>query len=563
MLGGAGSVWAVDIGQASLKAAKLQKVGRRLQVQALDLVEFPRESAQRGPERQAEVRNALQTFVSRNDLKNSKLLFSVPSSSSYVRFVNLPPVAKKDVPKVVRYEARQQIPFPLEEIIWDYSQTPGRKAPGEEIQIGLYAVRREVVDQLMNELGDKKLSVDLVQMSSLALYNFCRHEGLLKESGIVLSIGASYTDIIIADEETLLVRSLPLAGDDLTRVLSERFKITFLQAENLKHRVGRAPAEQAKKILSAMLPVMRNLAGEIQRTLGYYRAQVRNIKFEKVIALGSAFKLPGLRQYLERELGMPVVTVRGLSGITIGEGVNKAVIDSSLGQFAVALGLGAQALGETESKINFVPRSIRQEQLIKTKLPFAVASVGVLSVILLTIWGLASLQVHGLKSEVDSAQRTLGQMAEYEGQIAAASEVSLLRQGLNSIRALAQRSERDRWVNMWDALGKLPPEVAIKSFETEAIQFSKLKEPLLNSPNAEVRAISQNFPENMVLTMVTAEAEIQLGGTVTRDNVFGFIDSKVVGVLIAYSEFAGLHQPGAPRERGNMLDFTLRWVIIP
>ena len=52
---------------------------------------------------------------------------SLPGQSALARFIQLPPVESSQIAKIVEYEARQQIPFALEEVIWDY-QPPGAAA---------------------------------------------------------------------------------------------------------------------------------------------------------------------------------------------------------------------------------------------------------------------------------------------------------------------------------------------------------------------------------------------------------------------------------------------------
>ena len=44
----------------------------------------------------------------------------VSGQSSFARFIKLPPVEPKKIPEIVRFEAIQQIPFPLDDVEWSY-----------------------------------------------------------------------------------------------------------------------------------------------------------------------------------------------------------------------------------------------------------------------------------------------------------------------------------------------------------------------------------------------------------------------------------------------------------
>src|SRR3954470_19406668 len=121
------AVWAIDIGQAALKGLKLVPGEGPDQVvaEAFDYVEYPKILSQPDADPEELAREALATFLERNDLKGSKVAVSVPGQSRLGKFIKPPPVEKKRIPDIVKFEARQQIPFALEEVVWAYQQIGG------------------------------------------------------------------------------------------------------------------------------------------------------------------------------------------------------------------------------------------------------------------------------------------------------------------------------------------------------------------------------------------------------------------------------------------------------
>src|SRR6476620_9634299 len=119
------AVWAIDIGQAALKALNL----------------VPGENPD---ELMAE---ALATCTDRNDVKGCKVAIAVPGQAGLVKFIKLPPVEKKRIPDIVKFEARQQIPFALEEVVWSYQQIGDADGAAEEeftmAEVGLFAMKRD------------------------------------------------------------------------------------------------------------------------------------------------------------------------------------------------------------------------------------------------------------------------------------------------------------------------------------------------------------------------------------------------------------------------------------
>src|SRR5215210_629705 len=135
-------VWGIDIGQCALKALRLEVIDGQPTATAFDYIEHPKILSQPDADPDALTREALEKFLERNDLGKDQVAISVPGQSGLVRFVKLPPVEEKKVPDIVKFEAKQQIPFPLDEVVWDW-QSLGTAAETEgfvENEIGLFAM---------------------------------------------------------------------------------------------------------------------------------------------------------------------------------------------------------------------------------------------------------------------------------------------------------------------------------------------------------------------------------------------------------------------------------------
>ena len=96
------AVWAIDIGNNSLKALHLgaNETGT-VEVIGFDSVEHTKILTGVGvtdAERQELVAISLRQFVEQNELGRDDIAVSVPSQNSFARFVNLPPVETKRIP---------------------------------------------------------------------------------------------------------------------------------------------------------------------------------------------------------------------------------------------------------------------------------------------------------------------------------------------------------------------------------------------------------------------------------------------------------------------------------
>src|SRR6056297_856755 len=99
-----GSVWAIDIGNCSLKALCLSDTGQGVEVINFDNIAHGKILTGTGvseEERDELIALSLQQFITNNNIGKEDIIVSVPSENSFSRFVTLPPVEKKRIPEIV------------------------------------------------------------------------------------------------------------------------------------------------------------------------------------------------------------------------------------------------------------------------------------------------------------------------------------------------------------------------------------------------------------------------------------------------------------------------------
>ena len=104
-------------------------------------------------------------------MRGDRVAVSVPGQSGLARFIKLPPVESKKIPDIVKYEARQQIPFSLDDVVWDYQKMVGgseEEGFALEAEVGLFAMKRDQVYRALKPFMDAGIEVDVVQLTPLA-----------------------------------------------------------------------------------------------------------------------------------------------------------------------------------------------------------------------------------------------------------------------------------------------------------------------------------------------------------------------------------------------------------
>lgn len=371
------SVWGIDIGQMALKALKLRYVDGQLYVEAFDVIEHAKMLCQDDADADQLVQNALAQFLARNNVSGSTIVMSMPGRSSFTRFVKLPPVEKSKIPDIVQFEAGQQIPFPIPEVVWRYQMFEDPDSP--DVEVGLFAVKRADVFESLAHFTMAGVPVDIVQMAPLALYNFVVHDEQLAPDGatILADVGVDKTDLIVADGPRIWMRTIQIGGKNFTQALEKTFKLSFAKAEKLKRTA--AANKYARQVFQAMRPVFSDLVQEIQRSIGYYTQKNRDTKFTRLLGLGNGFRMPGLQKFLERNLGIPVARIDNYNRLSPSPNVNMPVFTDNVLSFAVAYGLALQGLDLAQIATNLLPREIARKRCWdKKRLWFAGAAAAVL-----------------------------------------------------------------------------------------------------------------------------------------------------------------------------------------
>jgi len=370
------TVWGIDIGQYALKAMKLQNVAGELQVDAFEVIEHAHILSEPDADRRQIIRTSLETFLSRNSTSGSVVAVAVPGQNSLTRFVKLPPVEAKKIPDIVRFEAEQQIPFPIEEVIWRWQTFHDPDSP--DVEVGIFAMKQQDVSEMLEHFDDVSLKVDVVQMAPLALYNFMICDGQTAEEGAALlaDIGANKTDLVISDGARVWTRTIQIGGSNFTEALVRAFKLSFPKAEKLKRTA--ASSKYARQIFQAMRPVFADLAQEIQRSIGYYTSLHRDARFQRLVGLGNGFRLPGLQKYLEQNLNIPVARLDSYNKLVLSSAVSAPIFNENVLSSAVAYGMALQAIQATPIETNLLPEPIVRRRIWARKRPWFIAAAAVI-----------------------------------------------------------------------------------------------------------------------------------------------------------------------------------------
>ncbi len=392
---------------------------------------------------------ALRDVLKEKGIRPGPVSLSISGQAVFPRFVKLPPVAKDKVYAMVREEAEQNVPFPIDEIIWDY-QLIGDASSGEQAAM-IVAAKTENVANLVSCVQAAGLEPTVVDVAPLSLYNCARYNyPQIDGCAMVLDIGSRSTNLLFVEDGKVFYRSIPVAGNTITQEIAKALGIGFQEAEELKRKIGfvalggntASDDEQADRVSKVIRNVVTRLHAEVNRSINFYRSQQDGSSPSHVLLTGGTSITAYMDTFFREKLKVEVEYLNPFVSVEVGGRVSPEKVGEDFYQLGEVVGLALRASEQAPVQINLVPPTIIAKKAFQKRIPFfavaGVALIGAAVALLLNGMSKQSLSEEKrgtLRKELSGFEKVQDQVeAEVKARDAVAKD-------LNTYRALVdQRS---------------------------------------------------------------------------------------------------------------------------
>src|SRR5450432_2332260 len=373
----------VDFGAGSLKLAEFEvNEAGGLRLKTFAIKPLGQEGSAEAT-REATILKALQETLVEKGVKAKGVNVCAPGYHVFSKFVKLPPVDATKVTQIIQYEAQQNVPFPLAEVVWDY-QILG-SAPSGELEVLLVAIKSDVVEGLFRVAEKAKLRLSLCDASPAALCNAFRYNyGELEDCTMLLDIGAKTSNLLFFEKSKVYSRSINLGANAITHDFATEAKLKFDEAEKIKIAegfvsLGGAYEEPENPHQAAISKIARQfmtkLHIQVNQTMQFYRGQQGGSAPVRLFLSGGASIMPYTAQFFAEKLSVPVQYFNPFRNVQIDPSVNLeelARVAHSLGE---VVGLGLRNLAHCPVELNLIPASTRKMQSFNQKKPYFITTV--------------------------------------------------------------------------------------------------------------------------------------------------------------------------------------------
>ncbi len=416
--------------------------------------------------RMAQTKFAIQEMMASLHLKGGKVNYAISGQSVFTRFVKLPPVEESQVSQIITFEAQQNVPFPITEVVWDYQLVEG-SAQDHKLEVVLVAIKSDLLDELNASVEESGFSTNIVDVAPMALYNAFRYNCSDRAGcSLLIDIGARTTNLIFVEPLKVFTRGIQIGGTTITAAIAKDFNEPFGAAEARKKAsgfvsLGGSYAEPSDPDVARVSKVIRNtmtrLHGEISRSITFYRAQQHGSQPSQVFLCGGSASLPYMREFFQEKLQLPVEFFSPLRNVTLDPALKPEEVSKSAHFLGEVVGLSLRSLCDCPMELNLLPASVIRGQRLAERRPFIVLS-GICALLCL-VGGLLyfkraaaverSVLENPLKPKVESLQR-------YQTRIdAVKADIESLKQQASPFQTAV--AEREFWVAVIDELNTRLP----------------------------------------------------------------------------------------------------------
>ena len=325
----------------------------------------------------------LREMMHQMQIHHRSVNYALPAQSVFERFVKLPPLGQEKLDKIISFEAKQNVPFPLDEVVWDYQIVGG--GMGEEIQVVLVAIKVDLLDEINAAVEGTGLQTSIVDIAPMALYNAFRYSyPEIDDCSLLLDIGARTTNILFIESGRVFLRSIPLGGSAITAAIAREFNESFVAAETRKKRdgfvgLGGAYAEPADPNVARVSKIARStmtrLHAELMRSITHYRAQQQGNRPARIFLCGGGAGMPYMREFFHEKFQVPIEFFNPLQHITVAESTPMQEVARSAHLLGELVGLALRSVAACPMELNLGPASVvRRQDLEKRRLYFVAAA---------------------------------------------------------------------------------------------------------------------------------------------------------------------------------------------
>jgi type IV pilus assembly protein PilM len=481
-------IYALDIGTQTITLAEFQPNPNGgvtlVRYKKGEILGDPGADATRIAQTKLQISELAQEF----GLKGVKVNYAIASHVIFTRPVTLPAVGEaSQVEQIVGFEAAQNVPYPIDQVVWDWQLLDAGK--GGEMEVILAAIKSDLLDEINGAVHDGGFQTAIVEIAPMALYNALRYNYSDTDGcTLLVDIGSRTTNLLFCEPGKIFPRRLNIGGSTVTTAIGKDLNVAYPDADTRKAEdgfvsLGGTYAEPDDEEIARISKIIRNqmtrLHQEIARSITFYRSEHSGTAPQRVLLAGGTASLPYMREFFQEKFpGLEVEYFNPLRNVSVASTLDVEAVGRDAHTLGEVIGLGLRAVGSCPMELNLRPVSVVKAERLASQRPFMIAA-GVL-----VLAGLAAVWQYNARAAAETQKLTevledkVRPLKGFDGGVKAAQgQINSIQE--SAIPLINTLNEREYWAKvLTDINSRLPQDyIWITSFEPPtAADMAKLDE---------------------------------------------------------------------------------------
>jgi len=339
----------LDITTSSVKLIELSMSGGQYRVESYAAEATPPNSInEKAIVDATAVGDAIKRAVKRSGARAKEVAVAISGDAAITKVIQMPKtLSEAELEGQVEMQADQYIPFPMEEVSFDFEVIgPSEKDP-DMLDVLLVATRTENVEQRISACTAAGLTPRIVDVEAFALENACKllthqmPDGGLDRVIAVVDFGASSTTFsVLRDLKVIYTRDFAFGGQQLTEEIMRTYGLSMEEAGRAK-KEGGLPSNYQTEVLD---PFIDDMCQQVSRSLQFFLASgAGREQPEQIIICGGCANIPGAADVVTSRVGIPAEKGDPLGQMKISSKAKSQAVKKDATALLTACGLALRS----------------------------------------------------------------------------------------------------------------------------------------------------------------------------------------------------------------------------
>jgi type IV pilus assembly protein PilM len=334
--------------------------------------------------RHGQITQAIREMLAELRIERAQVNYALANQSVFMRFVKLPSIDEEKIERIIGFEAQQNVPFPIDEVVWDYQLVAG--GTDEQSEVVLVAIKSDLLEAVNAAIERARLEPVLVDVATMALYNaFCYNYPDLRDCSLLLDIGARTANLFFVEPGKIFSRSIPIGGSSISSAIAKEMSEPLAAAEFRKKQEGfvsldnagtEPPDSDVARMSKIVRSILSRLHAELMRSMSHYRMQQQGTLPQRVFLAGGSASTPHLLEFFSEKLQVPIEFFNPLRNVSVASPAvaNRAAQSAYL--LGELVGLALRSTAACPMELNLAPASVVRACEFRKRRPFLLLAAG-------------------------------------------------------------------------------------------------------------------------------------------------------------------------------------------